>query len=255
MRPIYAPSDLNQPNAPAPNGPTVVYHRVPLAPRIEHDVIAGPQAKGTCILLHGWGGNGADMLPLAAALQLLPAAAGWNFVRPTYETHLHTFVESAAALYPSLQSLTPPLLLVGYSEGGIVARQLVASGLPIRALVTICSPHLGILPWIPTPDLGSASVSPFSQDLFNLNANAADIGNRARYYFFAITSTDLLGPHPDDGVVCVSSALGQTLGVVAQRTVIGLNYNGWIAGWDPHLEGMNPDHLQPVLTTCGQLFQ
>ena len=45
-------------------------------------------ARGSCVLLHGWGSIGSDMGPLCVALRNLPSAAGWNFYTATYETHL-----------------------------------------------------------------------------------------------------------------------------------------------------------------------
>jgi pimeloyl-ACP methyl ester carboxylesterase len=212
-------------------------------------------AKGTCLLLHGWDSSGIDMLPLSNALQQLPTAGSWSFYCATYETHLATFVDAALELTPQVQQLAPPILIVGYSEGAIVARQMIANGLNVTALVTICAPHQGLLPWIPTPDLGSGSVSPFSADLANLNASEQDAQNRLRYYLFAISSDDAFGHHDDDGVVAESSALGMSLGPVAERSQpIELNYPGMIAGWTPHEQGMNPAYLQPVLATCQQLL-
>lgn len=221
-----------------------------ITPRFEAD----DPVKGTCVLLHGWDSNGNDMVPLSDALHQMPSAAGWTFYCATYETHLATFVDAAHQLLPLLQSFAHPIILVGYSEGAIASRQMIADGLDVVALVTICAPHLGILPWIPTPDLGSASVSPFSADLADLNASPQDRANRLKYYLFAICSEDWFGEHNDDGVVAVSSALGMSLGPVAERNdPIELSYQG-IAGWNPHVQGMNPAYLGPVLITCAQLF-
>lgn len=209
--------------------------------------------KGSCVLLHGWDADGSSMQAICAALQTLPQAAGWNFYNPTYETHTETFVDAAKDLLPLLKPLLAPLILVCYSEGGVVARQLIADGLPVKALVTVCTPHHGIGTWLPTPDLGSASVSPFSPELKALNASAAEKSHRGVYHCFGITCTDLSGFHPDDGVVPIHSALADKLGV-AQQVTIHLDYNGQIAGWDPHLQGMNPTYLQPVFNTCSQLL-
>jgi pimeloyl-ACP methyl ester carboxylesterase len=228
----------------------------PRTPSVE---LFGPIAKegdrGSCVLLHGWDATGSSMSPLCAVLQKLPPAAGWNFYTPTYETHTQTFVDAARDLRPKLQALKPPLILVGYSEGAIVARRMIADGLQVNALVTVCGPHLGLGPWMPTPDAGSASVSPFSADLKALNDSPAERPHRRSYHFFAISCTDLWGDHADDGVVPVQSALGMTLGAVAERVTIHLDYGDKIAGWDPHLRGMDPGNLQPVLNTCSQLFQ
>jgi hypothetical protein len=137
-----------------------------------------------------------------------------------------------------------------------VARQLIADGVQIKALVTICGPHLGLGVWIPTPDAGSASLSPFSADLKHLNNSAIEKGSRKFYHLFAISCTDVFGYHNDDGVVPVPSALGKTLGPVAQQGTIQLDYGDTvIAGVDPHHRGMDPTYLQPVLDTCSGLLK
>jgi len=207
------------------------------------------------VLLHGWDADGSSMNALCTALKALPQAAGWNFYTPTYETHLETFVAAANDLLPKLRPLRSPLILVGYSEGGVVARQMIADGLPVAALVTICCPHLGIGSWIPTPDPGSASVSPFSAELKALNDSPAESAQRHLYHCFGITCTDVFGDHPDDGVVPIQSALAAKLGAVAEQVTIHLDYNRHRAGWDPHLRGMDPNYLQPVLDTCAKLFK
>lgn len=223
-------------------------------PRTSSVEALGPiGGRGSCALLHGWDATGGSMSVLSAALQKLPHAAGWNFYSPTYETHTETFVAAAHDLGPKLRALKQPLILIGYSEGAIVARRMIAEGLQIKALLTICGPHLGLGPWMPTPDAGSASVSPFSADLKALNNSVAN-EQLQLYHVFAISCRDFWGEHPDDGVVPVRSALGETLGSVAERVTIHLDYGDRIAGWDPHLRGMDPDNLQPVLDTCSRLF-
>jgi pimeloyl-ACP methyl ester carboxylesterase len=211
--------------------------------------------RGSCVLLHGWDAIGSSMRPLCTALQNLPLAAGWSFFTPTYETHTQTFVDAAHGLGPKLQTLRQPIVLVGYSEGAIVARQMVADGLQVGALVTICGPHLGLGSWMPTPDTGSASVSPFSADLKALNDSAQDRAQRQKYHLFGISCTDVWGDHADDGVVPVRSAIDTALGAVAERVTIHLDYGDHVAGWDPHLRGMDPSNLEPVLDTCSQLFK
>lgn len=234
--------------------PVITYKVQPQRARVEPFDAKIQGTRGSCVLLHGWDSKGSDMAPLAQALQHLPSAVGWNFYTTTYETHSETFVEAARDLYWSIDSLPKPLILLGYSEGGVVARQLIVDGVQIKALVTICAPHLGLGTWMPTPDFGSSSVSPFSRDLQNLNASPVDSNNRQFYHLFAISCTDFWGFHNDDGVVPVPSALGTTLGTMAERTLIQLDYGDGIAGVDPHSHGMDPAKLQPVLDTCSQLF-
>jgi hypothetical protein len=131
-----------------------------------------------------------------------------------------------------------------------VARQLIADGIKVKALVTICSPHSGLGPWMITPDAGSASISPFSEDLKRLNASQNESPSRKLYHLFAISCADFWGYHDDDGVVPVPSALGTNLGPVAEQVVIELDYDSVIAGTDPHHRGMDPANLQPLIATC-----
>jgi pimeloyl-ACP methyl ester carboxylesterase len=200
--------------------PSATYKVTPRRPVVRPYGRLITNARGSFVLLHGWDSTGNDMAPLSDAIQLLPSADRWNFYTPTYETHTETFVQAAEDLYAQIQALTQPLILLGYSEGAIVARRLIADGVKINALVTICGPHLGLGVWIPTPDAGSASVSPFSADLKHLNESPTDTANRKFYYLFAISCTDFFGYHDDDGVIPVSSALGSTLGVMAERAKI-----------------------------------
>jgi len=210
--------------------------------------------RGSCVILHGWDSKGSDMAPLVAALQRLPTAAQWNFYSPTYETQTETFVEAAQDLYSTIRTLAQPLVIVGYSEGAVVARQLVVDGVQIKAVVTICGPHLGVGGWVPLPGAGPGSLSADSPYIRDLNASRTDQRQRNRYHFFGIWCTDLWGDHQDDGVVPINSALGTTLGPVAERVKIHLDYGQHIAGFDPHLRGMDPIYLMPVLNTCAQLF-
>src|SRR6516164_9581014 len=123
--------------------PVTTYKVQPRTPSVEP---FGPVTKvggrGSCVLLHGWDSTGSDMGPLCAALQNLPSATGWNFYTSTYETHTETFIQAARDLYPDINGLTSPLILLGYSEGDIVARQMILMGLQVQALVTICGPNL-----------------------------------------------------------------------------------------------------------------
>jgi hypothetical protein len=128
-------------------------------------------------------------------------------------------------------------------------------GLKIQALVTICSPHQAVGSWIPAVDAGVASISWFSEDLKKLNASPQERGHRNSYHLFAITCSDIWGDHPDDGVVPVRSARGESLGPVAERATIHLDYgDDEVAGVDPHHRGMDPTNLQPLLDTCSGLF-
>jgi pimeloyl-ACP methyl ester carboxylesterase len=234
--------------------PAATYKVQPRKPSVESFRPAIKEEKGSFVLLHGWDSIGTDMDALRAFLQKLPDASGWNFYTPTYETHLETFTEAAQDLFSYIDALTQPLILLGYSEGAIVARQMILDGLQVKAYISICGPHLGVGGWIPPIDAGVASVSPFSPDLKKLNESKQEGSHRDTYRLFAITCTDVWGYHADDGVVPVASALGSSLGTVAERKTIHLDYNGYIAGVDPHHRGMDPTYLQPVIDICDKLL-
>src|SRR5579863_820080 len=190
--------------------------------------------KGNVVLLHGWDEDGTTMQPLSDALAALASAADWEFHPPiTYETHLISFPTAAAQIQPMVTDLSN-LVLIGYSEGGLVARQLVANGVQVTAIVTTCSPHNGLGWWILPVDAGVRSLEYNSPELNALNSNPTDINARGTYHLFGNYFDDLLGGHPDDGVVPLPSALGSTLGIPDSQPNF-LDYNGWISGWDPHL--------------------
>ena len=207
-----------------------------------------------CILLHGWNSKGVNMHRLRDALYKLPEAVGWDFISPSYESHFKSFKDNAKDLIEALTSLNFDLettILIGYSTGGLVARQMVAEGFPCKALVTICTPHEGLLPWVTTPDITSMSLHMFSQDLAELNQNHKDIDSRHIYHLFGIHSKDLGGFHYDDGVVELNSALGMNIFQdVASRQSIQLDYD-FMAGGDPHIKGMDPTYLTGF-TVLGQ---
>jgi hypothetical protein len=207
------------------------------------------------VLLHGWDEDGTAMLPLSEALQKKSSAKGWDFHAPiTYETHLLPFTQAAAQIAPLLAGLHN-LVIIGYSEGGVVARQLVANGVEPRAVVTSCSPHEGLGRWIPPVDLGVRSLVQGSPELNALNfSGPTDTNFRHFYHCFAMGSDDVFGSHPDDGVVQLWSALGNGLGFGNSQWSL-LNYNGWIAGWDPHLKGRDPNYLDSLIALCDQIFK
>jgi pimeloyl-ACP methyl ester carboxylesterase len=191
---------------------------------------AAPRSDATtrhCILLHGWNSPADYMSSIKGALQNLPQAACWNFWSIDYPTHRRSFREGAREVARALAAQPHDFsgcVFVGFSMGGLVARQMVADGFGCRALVSICSPHEGLARWVPTHSPGTWSLSRSSVALRALNRNPIDRAHRDRYHLFAVTYRDRFGYHDDDTIVTARSALGARLGVVAERRKIHLEY-------------------------------
>jgi pimeloyl-ACP methyl ester carboxylesterase len=131
----------------------------------------------TVFLLHGIGQSNADMQQFASSLTSNPSGltvdlsrfvidAGFNFSECTQNTSC-TVVYDAVTGQPTTKSCSldngaqklaqyinnsyapGPIVLVGYSLGGLLARDLLASGYvnntvhPIQGLITLGSPHWG----------------------------------------------------------------------------------------------------------------
>lgn len=220
-----------------------------------HEASASPRH---CILLHGWNSPASYMHEWRSALQNLPGVQNWHFWQSEYPTHRWSFERSAQEISRVLEATGHDFsdtIFIGYSMGGIVARRMVADGFPCQALVSICSPHQGLARWIVPHSPGTMSLSRWSQSLRRLNQDQTDAALRSRYHFFAITYRDRLGYHPHDGIVTQCSALGKNMIDVATRQNIVLNYEKKIGGSEPHVRGMNPKYLEPVLKTCEGIFR
>ena len=203
------------------------------------------------IFLHGWNSHARDMNRMRQAITPGFNAYIWSL---DYDSNNFSFTDSARQLTDSLLAQTKydftRTVIIGYSMGGIVARQMVNYGFPFKALVSICSPHAGIMYPLGT-DTGSMSLIPGSQDLIHLNR----IDNYARkYHCFGIYSRDSGGDHRDDGVVGIDSALAKQLWPVAYTNATQLIYEGGGAWTDPHQHGMNPDSLPNVVQYCRSLI-
>ncbi len=216
-----------------------------------------------CIVIHGYNSKAKDMLEVYNHLRQLPFSNQWKFHLVEYETYLTSFRDSATTLARQLQKTQSfnKVIFVGYSMGGLVARQMVGDGFPCSALVAINTPHLGTAPWVPTPGSGANSQSPHSKDLKTLNANTFDILNRKHYAFFGMSFRDKLGYHADDRLVTLASALGKNLSGIERQVEIPLNYGAnreapqLISGSGPHLEGQRPESIHLVSQHCTQLFR
>jgi hypothetical protein len=99
---------------------------------------------GTVLLIPGHGGDGTSLAPMARAL----AAAGW---RPQVVDigqgtgDITAYAAQLVDLAARTAATTGPVALVGYSEGGLIARAAIAGGAApyVTRVVTVGTPHAG----------------------------------------------------------------------------------------------------------------
>ena len=229
-----------------------------------HIADVAPQKSGAqekhCILIHGWASDARAMRHVRDELRQLPEAEDWRFWDISYDTTWTPFPANARAIITELQKRDYDFsrtILIGYSMGGLVARQMVAEGFPVEALVTLCTPHHGPARWLPVPTRGPRSLAKWSRFTRELNCNPRDAQARKKYHFFAVTFRDKFGAHKNDGMVSQSSALGLELGEVASRQTMKLKYSIPVAAlmpFDPHWRAMFPRYIQPAIAHIGKLM-
>ncbi len=214
-----------------------------------------------CIIVHGWASDARAMRRVRDELKELPQARTWRFWDVTYDTTWTPYPESARQIVAELKKREHDFsrtILIGYSMGGLVARQMVAEGFPCTALVSLCTPHHGPVPWIPVPTRGPRSLAHWSRFTKDLNRNPNDIAARDRYHLFAVVYRDRFGLHNNDGMVTQDSALGKQLGEVASRHTMHLKYNVPVTAlmpFDPHWRAMFPQNIQPAIRHIGKLME
>lgn len=208
------------------------------------------------ILVHGHNCLPSFLHGLQRSLRDVPGADEYRFWLVEYDTHWKPFTRSAREIVRVLERTDydfSEAILVGYSMGGLVVRQMVAEGFPCKALFALCSPHLGYAPWLPFGEAGSLSISPLSRRLQMLNRNPRDRAARSKYHFLAIDYTDKLGFHAHDGLITRRSAWGETLGPLGSRLHVHLDYK-FPPGINPHVHVLRRHNIAPVLQVCEELF-
>jgi pimeloyl-ACP methyl ester carboxylesterase len=214
-----------------------------------------------CILLHGWGATGNDMRYWAEALAATPAGRNTHFWIPTYDTSWRSFAQSGREIKVLLESQPfdfSRTLIMGYSMGGLVARELARAGFPFQQLVTLCSPHQGAAPWIPIWWRRTPTLKANSKLINNLNSSNGDAKHRSKYHFWGLTYRDPGGEHHHDGIVEITSALGQKLGDLPQRQTYSINLQKPIVGLNlssPHVCALYPQQIPGALEDMKVLLE
>lgn len=209
------------------------------------------------VILHGWHSLYHPMLHLEKALRELRGGDRVRFWQVTYDSHWRPFTQSSREVVKFLRSkgVRPGnSIVLGFSMGGIVARGMVDAGFRPRHTFCVCSPHLGPSRWMPVADLGSISISRWSGRLAALNASPRDKAQRENCSLYGVSFQDSMGHHAHDRVVDLRSALAEGLPGFAVRREIKLQYKGVASGCDPHVQGMLPQNLTPLLEECEGLF-
>ncbi|WP_417242496.1 esterase/lipase family protein [Celeribacter sp.] len=178
--------------------------------------------NGTIIIMHGYDPfcgpePRARLGQLIASLYDYYDRRGYAIFAPTYNSW-KTFVDCATDMGNALVKGGWPIHrthMIGYSMGGLVCRKMVAEKFvqPL-SLSTLCTPHTGTAPWVPTPTPGAMSLSPGSADIAWLNHNEdADRAIRDRYQAIGVCYDDKSGKtHHDDQLINGNSQLAQNLG-------------------------------------------
>lgn len=200
------------------------------------------------VLLHGWHSLYDPMMYLEETLrERIPNARLW---RVSYDSHWKVFPRSAREVSHRLKAAGAKperTILVGYSMGGVVSRSMVAQGFDARAVVCLCSPHLGPALHIPFGDVGSLSLASYMPYIKELNLAPRDIERRSDYFLQSITFRDASGECRHDRIVSYRSASGRGLKGIAHRANTHLVFEGIAPGPVPHLQGMNPEKVPEAL--------
>lgn len=214
--------------------------------------------KKHIIILHGWGKTKEDMKSWMGFIKSTSFSNDktiWNvgYASKLKFTDVANFLMSFFEQKKSEGFNFEDVYFIGYSMGGIIARQMIADGFSVTKLVSICSPHLGLHWFIPgIINAGVSSLKQTSKELESLNSNAIEQKMRNRYMFCSIgySIKNRFGTIKQDGdtIVAGKSARGEGLGVEIERFKTEIQYQSIkIEPGAPHLEGMRPENFKNVL--------
>lgn len=186
----------------------------------------------------------------AQTLAATDIGKSFHFWTPTYDTAWRTFPQSARLLKVLLEKTGfdfDQTLILGYSMGGLVARELARNGFPCQKVITLCTPHQGAAPWVPVMWRRTRSVGSNSRLIQELNSASGDVNQREKYHFWAVNYRDPYGVHQHDGIIELSSALGRCLddenihrhvySTTMKKPVLGIGLA------QPHVRALHPQQL------------
>ncbi len=172
---------------------------------------------------------------------------GYSHVVAAYDTH-QSFATAGNNLYDHVfkgwgdRFDLSKTIIVGYSMGGLVARQMVMRGLPFARLYMTCTPNYGVMPYVFTlpgvpfffhANRGARSMSPSSADLARLNQSDRHL--HSKYYCHGVNYTDTRLFHNDDTITdCHHATMVGANVAHRSNTHIGMLH---ALVMEPHLRG------------------
>ncbi len=180
------------------------------------------------LVIHGWNGSPWD----ACQLGLMEAMASSydHVIAYAYPSALD-IEDNARWLRDALAETDGPFDMIAFSEGGLVARAVLEEedgeelARRIGRLITVATPHLGLLPDVPESFLGDAASAQMQEGSAFLGAlNARP---RAGVPYYAIAGD---GAGGSDGLVAVESAMGRGVVPLEGEAVLSLRHAPSAAG-------------------------
>jgi len=181
------------------------------------------------VLFHGWGNNMEDLKNWKQKL-IDENIEGWIWTSQ-YDTG-KSFDDVGLHFYNEFRKkeqegfVFNDVRILAYSMGGLVARKLISLGFEVNCMVSVCSPHEGLMNEIPAINDGVKSLKKNSTEILSITNNSIDIENRYKYVFtgFKYHCTGNNTFFDNDTVVDLYSALGDNLEELSSRNALDWGY-------------------------------
>ncbi|WP_415921186.1 esterase/lipase family protein [Tateyamaria sp. SN6-1] len=234
----------------------------PWVSKIDDTDLTSQGSGKLAILLHGFNpfgrhpftqdeanaGRYADYQLFFDKLKQRLAKQGYTSVVASYDT-FETFKDGGKKLARIFKGWTnydlSKTIIVAYSMGGLVARQMVLEGMPFARLYTTCTPHGGTMPYLMNNvfgqyyfnfNRGSASMGPGSRDIRTLNRSDQHLHHK--YYCHGVNFTDFrLFQNNDTITDCDRATMVGSRIAYRWATHIGLLSTVDPMPFQPHLRG------------------